>query len=183
MEYNKIISVTGKPGLYELVSSKNEGALVRSLEDQSTTFVSSRIHNFSHLESIEVYTEDDNVNLVDVFKAMAGSGEKMPDEKDASAVKKYFEKVFPSMDMARVYNSDMKKMIRWFIILQKNKVDIRLSQPVPEEESAPIAETPAPEEKPAKKPAKPKAAKTESAVDTTDETAKPKKAAPKKNKD
>lgn len=183
MEYNKIISVTGKPGLYELVSSKNEGALVRSLEDKSTTFVSSRMHNFSHLESIEVYTEDDNVNLVDVFKAMAGSGEKIPDEKDAAGVKKYFEKVFPSMDMARVYNSDMKKMIRWFGILQKNKIEIKLSQPMPEEEAAPDTETPVPEEKPAKKSAKPKAAKEEAAVVATEEASKPKKAAPKKKKD
>ena len=56
MEYNRIVAVTGLPGLYEAVSSKSDGAVVRSLDDQSTKFVSSRIHNLSHLESIEVYT-------------------------------------------------------------------------------------------------------------------------------
>ena len=56
MEYSKIIAVTGLPGLYELISSKNDGAIVRSLEDKSTRFVSSRVHHFSHLESIEIYT-------------------------------------------------------------------------------------------------------------------------------
>lgn len=66
MEYSKIIAVTGLPGLQELISSKNDGAIVRSLEDKSTKFVSSRVHNFSHLESIEVYTVSDNVNLVDL---------------------------------------------------------------------------------------------------------------------
>jgi hypothetical protein len=101
MEYSKLVSVTGLPGLFELVASKNDGAIVRSLDDKSTRFVSSRVHNFSHLESIEVYTEGDNVNLVDVFQAMQSSEEKLPDEKDASAIKKYFEKVYPAMDFER----------------------------------------------------------------------------------
>ena len=90
MEYNKIISVTGLPGLYELLSSKNDGAIVRSLDDKSTKFVSSRIHNFSHLESIEVYTTGDNVNLAEVFLAMKNSGDKLPDEKKCRCRKKIF---------------------------------------------------------------------------------------------
>ena len=70
MEYSKIIAITGLPGLFELISSKSDGGIVRSLDDQSTKFVSSRVHQFSHLESIEVYTTRHNVNLVDVLKAM-----------------------------------------------------------------------------------------------------------------
>lgn len=126
MEYSKIISVTGLGGLYELAGSKTDGAIVRSLEDGTTKFVSSRVHNFSHLESIEVYTERDNVNLVEVFKAMQESNEPLPDAKDAKAVKTYFETVYPSMDFERVYASDMKKMIKWFAVLQKNEVEIKL---------------------------------------------------------
>ena len=86
MEYGKIIAVTGMPGLFELLSSKTDGAIVRSLEDKSTKFVSSRIHNFSHLESIEVFTVKDNVNLIDIFKAMEKEGSKVPDGKDAAAL-------------------------------------------------------------------------------------------------
>ena len=134
MEYAKIVAVTGLPGLFELVSSKSDGAIVRSLEDQSTKFVSSRIHNFSHLESIEVYTVRDNVNLVDIFTAMQSSSEKMPDEKDNSAVKKYFEKVYPDLDFDRVYSSDMKKMVKWFDVLKKNDIKIELSEEESEEE-------------------------------------------------
>ena len=73
MEYNKLVSVTGMSGLFELLSSKADGGIVRSLEDKSTKFVSTRVHNFSHLESIEVYTKKDNVNLVDILKAMEAS--------------------------------------------------------------------------------------------------------------
>ena len=136
MEYNKIISVTGMPGLFELLSSKNDGALVRSLEDSSTRFVSSRVHNFSHLESIEVYTTDENVNLADVFKAMKDDSEPLPAEKDAKAVREYFGKVFPTMDFERVYNSDMKKMVRWFGILTANNIEIKLREQPETDEQA-----------------------------------------------
>ena len=146
MEYSKLVAVTGLPGLFELISSKTDGAIVRSLEDKSTRFVPSRVHNFSHLESIEIYTVQDNVNLVEVLKAMDSAGVKLPDEKDASAIKKYFEKVYPDMDFERVYASDMKKMVKWLSQLQKNKVELKLSE-VPEEEEA--EEVAAPEEAPA----------------------------------
>ncbi len=133
MEYGKIISVTGIGGLFELVGSKKDGAIVRSLEDKSTRFVASRIHNFSHLESIEVYTERDNENLVDVFKAMQASSEALPSEKDNAAIKAYYQKVYPAMDFERVYASDMKKMIKWFSILQANNVELKLSEQDEEE--------------------------------------------------
>jgi hypothetical protein len=127
MEYGKIISVTGLGGLFELVGSKKDGAIVRSLEDKSTRFVASRVHNFSHLESIEVYTVRDNVNLAEVFQAMQNSDEPLPSDKDSSAVKSYYQKVFPDMDFERVYASDMKKMVKWFSVLRSNDVEIKLS--------------------------------------------------------
>lgn len=127
MEYGKLISVTGSSGLFELISSKNDGAIVRSLEDNTTKFISSRVNQFSHLESIEVYTNDENVNLTEVFKAMETSGPELPSEKDNKAVKTYFEKVYPNMDFERVYNSDMKKMIRWYNVIKKHNIEIKLS--------------------------------------------------------
>jgi Domain of unknown function (DUF5606) len=147
MEYSKIIAVTGLPGLFELISSKSDGGIVRSLDDKSTRFVSSRVHQFSHLESIEVYTTRHNVNLVEVLKAMENSKEKLPDDKDAKDLKSYFEKVYPELDFDRVYASDLKKMVKWYAVLTKNEIEIKLSEPAPEEEV--IEEVP--ETKPAKK--------------------------------
>ncbi len=184
MEYAKIVAVTGLPGLFELVSSKSDGAIVRSLEDKSTKFVSSRIHNFSHLESIEVYTVRDNVNLVDIFTAMDNSGEKLPDEKDNAAVKKYFEKVYADLDFDRVYSSDMKKMIKWFGVLKSNNIEIKLREAAPEEE--PVEEEVAVEEKASVKEEKPKAAKKEKEAageEEKKEAAPKKKAAPKAKKE
>ncbi len=133
MEYNKIISVTGLGGLFELVGSKKDGAIVRSLDDKSTKFVASRVHNFSHLESIEVYTQNDNVNLAEVFQAMEKSNEALPDEKDATAIKAYYQQVFSQLDFDRVYASDMKKMIKWYKAIKANNVEIKLSEASDEE--------------------------------------------------
>lgn len=151
MEYSKLVAVTGLPGLYELINSKNDGAIVRSLEDNSTKFASSRIHNFSHLESIEVYTTGDNVNLVEVFYGMDKVAGSLPDTKDNAAVKKYFEKAYPDLDFERVYPSDLKKMVKWYEVLKKNNIEIKLTE-TPEEEQPEIEEVKEPvKEKPAKK--------------------------------
>jgi len=81
----------------------------------------------------------------------------LPDGKaDAKAIRSYFEKVYPDMDFERVYGSDMKKMVRWFEILNKAGIEIKLSEQT-EETSAddkPVAE----KKTAAAKPAAPKAA-------------------------
>lgn len=174
MEYEKIISVTGLPGLYELVSSKSDGAIVRSLDDKSTKFVSSRVHNFSHLESIEVYTSRENVNLVEVFNAMESKNEKLPDDKDNSALKKYFENVYPELDFERVYASDMKKMVKWFSVLKANNIEIKIKEQAEEEQEEPVEE-----EKPKEKKAPKEEKKTaEKPVKESKEKEPAKKAAP-----
>ena len=153
MEYSKLVAVTGLPGLFELISSRGDGGVVRSLDDNKTQFISGRVHNFSHLESIEVYTQRENVNLVDVFNAMEKDGGSLPDAKSNDAVKKYFEKVYPEMDFERVYSSDMKKMVKWFESLKKHNIEIKLSE-LPEETEETVEETKeesVPEEKPKKK--------------------------------
>jgi len=191
MDYSKLVAVTGMPGLYELVNSNSDGAIVRSLEDDSTKFASSRIHNFSHLESIEVYTIRDNVNLVEIFQAMDKAGGSLPDGKDNSVLKKYFEKTYPDLDFERVYASDLKKMVKWFDILKKKNIEIKLSEPPEEEEVVEV-----PEEKPVvkekvkkepaastavkEKPAKP-VGKKKQVVEKEDEKPAKKKAAPKKD--
>jgi len=197
MEYNKVVAVTGLPGLYELLSSKSDGAIVRSLDDKTSRFVSSRIHNFSHLESIEIYTVRENVNLVDVLKAMEASNEKLPNEKDNKDVQAYFTKGYPDLDFTRVYTSDMKKMVKWFSVLKSNDIEIKLSEPgeevaveeSAEEEKAPAKKAAAKKEKAApaeekaaaeKVPAKKAAEKKE---ETEEEKAPAKKAAAKKEEE
>ena len=186
MEYSKLVAVTGLPGLYELINSKNDGAVVRSLEDNNTKFASSRIHNFSHLESIEVYTTGDNVNLVEIFYAMEKATGSAPDTKDNGAVKKYFEKIYPDIDLERVYPSDLKKMIKWFEVLKKNNIEIKLSEPVEEEEQQEAAEEPkekSVKKEKAEKPASSDAAKKESKAKAETKDEKPAKKTAKKKEE
>jgi hypothetical protein len=147
MDYSKIISVTGTGGLFELISNKADGVIVRSLEDKMTKFISSRAHHYSRLESIEIFTVRENVNLLDVFIAMKQSSEKLPDYKNVDEVKNYFTKVFPDMDFKRVYASDMKKMVRWFNILEQNNFDFKPITETEEIKENPESEPAAPEEK------------------------------------
>lgn len=136
MTYSKLVAISGMSGLFELVSSRADGGVVKSLEDKTTKFVSNRQHNFSHLESIEIYTTGENINLADVFKTMKESSEKLPDgSADPKTIKAYFEKIIPAMDFDKVYASDMKKMIKWLDIITRNGIEIELSGTSGEEES------------------------------------------------
>lgn len=177
MQYREIVAVTGLGGLFQLVASKQDGAIVRSLEDKSTRFVSSRVHNFTPLESIEVFTTGENVNLAEVFKAMdekAAAHPPVAGKADNNAIKAYFKSVFPEFDEDRVYVSDMKKMVKWFGILKANdllKFDEILANGEGEVEEVAVEETAAPEKKKKAAPAATEEAATEE---------KPKKARAKK---
>lgn len=123
MEYKKIISITGKSGLFELLTPRADGAVVKSLTDHSTKFISSRLHQFSQLDSIEVYTQTGNISLKDVFVAMKSSVAELPEANDKPAnLKSYFDKIYPGLDYDRVFNSDLKKMIKWFLLLNENNI-------------------------------------------------------------
>jgi len=182
MQYREIVAVTGLGGLFQLLASKQDGAIVRSLEDNSTRFVSSRVHNFTPLESIEVFTTGDNVNLAAVFKAMQEKEAEFPlaDARDNNAIKAYFRNVYPTFDEEKVYVSDMKKMVKWYAILKANDL-LKFDEILANGEEEAAAETPAAEpvaaepaapaeaEKPAKKAKAPKAAAKEAkAADTGD---------------
>lgn len=161
MQYKEIVSITGLSGLYQMVSSKSDGAIVRSLEDKSTKFVSSRQHNFTPLESIEIFTTGENAGLEDVFKAMqsAEPAQALPPAKaDNAAIKSYFKKVYPDFDEERVYVSDMKKMLKWYELLKANDLLHFEEKEAESDESTedPIEEAPAEKEKQEEKPKKKK---------------------------
>jgi Domain of unknown function (DUF5606) len=209
MEYREIVAVTGLSGLFQLLATKSDGAIVRNLADKSTKFISARMHNVTPLESIEVYTISDNVRLHEVFQKMKDNEASTPlvgGKADNNTVKAYFKSIFPEFDEERVYVSDMKKMLKWYELLKANNLlnFEYLLHEAEEETEAPAQVDEAAEEKPAKKakakkaepadeaaaegeekPAKKATAKKKKAEDTDADTAeeKPaKKAAAKKKK-
>lgn len=138
MEYSKLIGITGIAGLFELVSSKNDGAIVKSVENGSTQFISSRKNQFSHLESIEIYTQQDNVNLLEVFKTMKAAGKVLPDVKNNNALTAYFAEIFPQLDFERVYSSDMRKMVKWFGIIDAAGIELVMREKQEESTENPV---------------------------------------------
>jgi hypothetical protein len=165
MQFREIVSISGLGGLYQLITTKSDGAIVRSIEDGVTKFVAARSHHVTALDGIEVFTTGENARLFDVFTTMKANVAKAGSFDIAKAnnneIKAHFTKLFPDFDQDRVYVSDMKKMIKWLSIVDgKGLLN-------PQEEAA--AEAPAavesPEEKPVKKA---KAAKPKAEVEATE---------------
>jgi len=136
MDYSKLITISGVPGLFELVGNKGGGILAKNLDDDTIKFFSERKGGFSQLEGIEIFTIRENVNLSEIFVAMRDNAEELPSEKDPKALKNYFEKVYPDLDFERVYVSDMKKMVKWFSILKAKNITIKVRAIDIEEEDA-----------------------------------------------
>jgi len=126
MEYREIVAVTGLGGLFHLLSTKSDGAIVKSLTDKSTRFISARLHNVTPIDTIEVYTTGENIRLEEVFKKMLEHENDTPpvDPKGTKddAIKAYFKSILPEFDDERVYVSDMKKMLKWYTLLKDNEL-------------------------------------------------------------
>lgn len=169
MEYREIVAVTGIGGLFQLLTTKSDGAIVRNLTDKTTKFIPARVHNVTPIESIEIYTTDENVRLHKVLQAIKANetSNPLPDKKaDNNAIKAYFKAVFPSLDEDRVYVSDMKKMMKWYELLKENEL-LNFDAYEKQENDANVdAPEEVAEEAPAKKA---KAKKTEEAEVSTEE--------------
>jgi hypothetical protein len=136
MKYNELCAISGLSGLYQLLTTKSDGAIVKSLDENTTKFVAARSHTVTPLDSIEVYTTGENVRLWEVFqnfKANDGLLEGFDLTKaDNKSIKNKFGELYEAFDQDKVYISDMKKMIKWYGILKR--LDL-LNEPEPEETS------------------------------------------------
>lgn len=127
MDLSKILSISGKNGLYKLITQGKNNFIVESLEEGK------RVPAFSHdgiatLDNISIFTEDEDVSLTTVFQAIftKENGAETPAIlNDNAKLKKYFEEVLPNYDKERVYVSNIKKVLGWYNILVKhNLVDL-----------------------------------------------------------
>ena len=103
MQYREIVAITGLGGLYQLLTTKSDGAIVKSLADNSTKFISARLHNVTPLDSIEIYTIEENIRLSELFIQMKEQEASKPlvDHKKASneEIKNYISSVYPNIDL------------------------------------------------------------------------------------
>jgi hypothetical protein len=122
MELREIVSVTGVGGLKKLVANRNDGLVLSDLNGENKKFYSSRQHMFSPLENISLYTETDMVALGEVLWKMKEQKDAIPPV-DPNApndmLRAYLGKIQPDFDRERVNISDIKKLIKWFLILDE----------------------------------------------------------------
>ncbi|MBG7611158.1 DUF5606 domain-containing protein [Polaribacter sp. BAL334] len=125
MEFNKIISVTGKPGLFQVISQSKSAIIVESLLDKKRVAINAT-QNVSLLENIAIYTYEEDMPLLNVFKAIAekttGKEAISHKENDKNLIS-FFADAMPNYDAERVYVSNIKKVIQWFNILVNTGMD------------------------------------------------------------
>jgi len=122
-----ILAIAGKPGLFKLVSRGKSNLIVEALDATHRRQPAFGTDRITSLADIAMYTETDDVPLMDVLESL----KTLEDGKKASIdVKKagndelrdYFAKVLPAFDRERVHNSDIKKLIQWYNILVENGI-------------------------------------------------------------
>ena len=128
MSLDKILAISGKPGLYKLITQTRGGFVAESLIDNKRLSVSIR-QNVSILSEIAIYTLTEEIPLKQVFlniskkESGAQTSVKAKDSKDK--LEEYFFDVLPDYDEDRVYASDIKKVIQWYNLLQQqNMLDL-----------------------------------------------------------
>jgi len=153
MDLTKIIAISGKPGLYKLISQAKGGFIVEDLDKGKKTSISAQ-NNVSLLENVAIYGVSEEFPLKEVFTRIYNkeNGEPAISHKESGAsLRKYMEAILPEYDESRVYDSDLKKLFQWYNILQAKS----LVTPEPETEEV-VAEETAAEEKPKAKKTKAK---------------------------
>ncbi len=125
MEFSKIIAVSGKPGLFEILSQTKTGVIVKSLIDGKRMPITAT-HNVSLLENIAMFTYEEDVPLGEVFKHIATkeNGQETISHKESKKVlEDFFSGILPNYDEERVYTSNIKKVVQWYNILVKSDFD------------------------------------------------------------
>ncbi|MBY8963933.1 DUF5606 domain-containing protein [Flavobacterium sp. D11R37] len=142
MSIEKILAISGKPGLYALKLQTRTGFVAESLTDGKKVTVGLR-SNVSLLSEISVYTYDGEVRLAEVFKAIAekeDNGAAISHKEDNATLESYFREVLPEFDEDRVYASDIKKILNWYNMLQAKGLVNKEEEISTEEAEAPAEE-------------------------------------------
>ena len=125
MEFNKIISVSGKPGLFQVISQSKNAVIAESLVEKKRLAINTT-QNVSLLENIAIYTYEEDMPLLDVFTSIfkkTEGKEALSHKESSKKLTAFFTEVIPNYDDERVYASNIKKVIQWYNILTKVGMD------------------------------------------------------------
>lgn len=119
MNLENILAISGKPGLFKLVSKSKKNIIVESFEDKKR-FPTGTLTNISSLGDIAIYTYDEEIPLKDVFLKIhkkENGAKAISHKSDKKELIGYFREVLPKYDEERVYPSNLKKIVQWYNIL------------------------------------------------------------------
>ncbi len=120
MNVEKILAISGKPGLYELKVQTRSGFVAESMQDGKRITVGMK-SNVSLLSEISMYTSTEEKPLAEILRAIAvkeNEGPAISHKEDNDKLLAYFIQIVPDYDQDRVYPSDIKKVLNWYNILQ-----------------------------------------------------------------
>lgn len=120
MNLEKILSISGKPGLYALKVQTRTGFLAESLVDGKKISVGLKV-NVSLLSEISIYTIAEEKPLTQIMRSIAikeNEGPAISHKEDNAKLVAYFTEILPEYDSERVYPSDIKKVLSWYNLLQ-----------------------------------------------------------------
>ena len=122
IDLNHIISISGKPGLYKLLTQSRKGLIVESVEDGKKV-PAQATQRISALEDISIFMEDDEeISLEEVFHRIyqkEDGGPAIDHRSDKEELAEYFEDILPGYDKEKVYHSDIKKCFQWYNLLHE----------------------------------------------------------------
>ena len=117
----RIVNITGKPGLYRVITATKNSFVVESIEEKPKKMVVAATQRIASLNDISIFTVEDYIMLSEVFARMQSKeNEHNPTEVGADnyAVMEYFENIVPEYDEDKVHPSDMRKVVKWFNLLR-----------------------------------------------------------------
>jgi hypothetical protein len=153
MSLEKILSISGKPGLYVLKVQTRTGFVAESLLDGKKITVSLK-SNVSLLSEISIYTYEAEKPLAEIMQSIANKenkGQTISHKEDNATLLSYFREVLPDYDEERVYASDVKKIVNWYNMLQEKGLLVDEVPAVVEETVSVTEEVVAEKKAPAKK--------------------------------
>jgi len=122
MDLKNIATIVGKPGLYKIVKPSKTSVIVESLDEKKTKLMATAQHRLSILDEISIFTvsTEGSVPLAEVFQTMHiefGDDLGVDKNSDGEELQSFLKHVLPNYDTKRVYQSDIKKLIRWYNVL------------------------------------------------------------------
>ena len=129
MELKDIASVSGKGGLFKIVSPTKSGVILESLDSAKTKLIASSNQRISVLSEISIYTnsKEGSTPLQDVLMKIQSEFKDdlgVDAESDPKELKAFLKSVLPNYDDTKVYISDIKKLVKWYGILLKEAPDV-----------------------------------------------------------